>query len=191
MRGLLTTREQNGWRELINKEASCRVSWKAKYGHKYPRRVTDYGVAKRKCFLPAICPPEKSASSLRCQEVTLQKEDGQQLSGKEEKQGEEGPSLQHPLPEMRVPTPQTTQLLYQGFSHEGKGRHHYLKQRKMKSPEEKFCYPVLSSWEYGWRLGDVVKDMRTPIHGKSRIVKDTFYFKNGIFYHPSKTDKLS
>lgn len=39
--------------------------------------------------------------------------------------------------------------------------------------------------------GDVVKDLRAPIYGKSRIVMDTFYIKNGIFYHPSKTDKLS
>ncbi|XP_061474311.1 protein SPMIP1 [Rhineura floridana] len=185
MRGLLTTQEQDGWRELINKEAFCRVGWKAKYGHKYPRRVTDYGISKRKGFLPAICHPEERPSSLGRQGVIAQKAE-RQLSAEEE-----GARHQEPLSEMRVPTPQTTQLLYQGFSREGKGRHLYLKERKMKSPEEKFCYPVLSSWEYGWRLGDIVKDIKTPIHGKSRIVKDTFYFKNGIFYCPSQTDKLS
>ncbi|XP_062979463.1 protein SPMIP1 [Elgaria multicarinata webbii] len=185
MRGLLTTQEQDGWRELINKEAFCRVSWKAKYGHKYPRWVPDYGISKRKCFLPATGPTE-GTSFAGCQKVAAQEEEEPQLP--EEK---EGLSPQEPLPEMRAPTPETEQLLYQGFSHEGKGRHHYLKERKMKCPEEKFCYPVLSSWEYGWRLGDVVKDIKTPVHGKSRIVKDTFYFKNGVFYHPSKTDKLS
>lgn len=185
MRGLLTTQEQDGWRELINKEAFCRVSWKTKYGHKYPRQVPDYETSKRKYFLPALCPPEEGLKPPKQQEEPAQVE-GKQLSGERE-----DPSLQELLPEMRVPTPQTTQLLYQGFSHEGKGRRRYLQERKMKSPEEKFPYPLLSSWDYGWRLGDAVKEIRTPIHGKSRIVMDTFYFKNGIFYHPSKTDKLS
>nr|XP_020655561.1 uncharacterized protein LOC110082410 [Pogona vitticeps] len=188
MRGLLTTREQNAWRELIKKEAFCRVSWKAKYGPKYPRQVPDYGTSRKKCSLPAIRLPEKNgASSSTREEVTVKKEgEGEQAPG-----AKKGVGFQEPFPEMRAPTPETTQLLYQGFSHEGEGRRHYLKERTMKSPEEKFCYPVLSSWEYGWRLGDVLKDIGTPIHGKSRIVKDTFYFKNGVFYHPSKTDKLS
>ncbi|KAK9406174.1 hypothetical protein NXF25_004948 [Crotalus adamanteus] len=180
MRGLLTSQEQDGWRELINKEVFCRISWKAKYGRKYPQRIS-----RQKCLLPAIYLPKEHSSS-RNREGAPQKEDQQEPA--EEKVGL---SLQEPLPEMRVPTPETTQLLYKGFSHEGKGRQQYLKERMMKSPEEKFYYPVLSSWEYGWRLGDTIKDIRTPVHKKSCIVKGTFYFKNGIFYTPSKTDKLS
>ncbi|XP_060095706.1 protein ATP6V1FNB [Heteronotia binoei] len=185
MKGLLTTPEQDGWRELINKEASCRVNWKAKYGHKYPRQLPDNGISRRKGFLPPISPTREETSFPSCEERIPPK---QQQELPEEKTGL---SLQERLPEMRAPTPQTTQLLYQGISYEGKGRQRYLKERSTKSPEEKFLYPVLSSWEYGWRLGDFVKDIKTPIHGRSRIVKDTFYFRNGIFYHPSKTDKLS
>ncbi|KYO29752.1 hypothetical protein Y1Q_0023131 [Alligator mississippiensis] len=82
-------------------------------------------------------------------------------------------------------------LLYQGISREGKGRHLYLQERKQKSPEDKFSYPMLSSWEYGWRLGGVITEGKAPAHAKSRIVRDTFYIKNGIFHHPSKSDKLS
>ncbi|XP_042308808.1 protein ATP6V1FNB-like [Sceloporus undulatus] len=186
MRRLLTTQEQDGWRELVNKEAFCRVSWKVKYGSKYPRQVPNYGISQKKSFLPAIRPPDDGGNSSPCEEITVQKNEG-----KKPPEREDDASLQEPLPEMRPPTAETVQLLYQGFSHEGKGRQHYLKERKRKSPEEKFYYPILSSWDYGWRLGDAVKDIRTPIYGKSRIVKDTFYFKNGIFYHPSKTDKLS
>ncbi|KAJ7316875.1 hypothetical protein JRQ81_003037, partial [Phrynocephalus forsythii] len=63
MRGLLTTREQDAWRELIKKEAFCRVSWKAKYGSKYPRRVPDYGLSRKKCSLPAIRLPENRCST--------------------------------------------------------------------------------------------------------------------------------
>ncbi|XP_003217766.1 protein SPMIP1 [Anolis carolinensis] len=186
MRGFLTTQEQNGWRELVNKEAFCRVGWKAKYGSKYPRRVPDYRISQRKCFLPAICPPGDGGNLSTCEEIPVQKKEERKLPERED-----DPPLPEPLPEMRAPTPQTVQLLYQGFSHEGKGRQHYLKERTRKSPEEKFSYPLLSSWDYGWRLGDAVKDIRTPIYGKSRIVKDTFYINNGIFHHPSKTDKLS
>lgn len=144
----MTTREQNAWRELIKKEAFCRVGWKAKYGSKYPRRVPDFGVSRKKCSLPAIHLPENRVSSSACGEVTVKKDKEQQMEGEKD-----GLGFQEPFPEMRAPTPETTQLLYQGFSHEGEGRRHYLKERKMKSPEEKFCYPVLSSWEYGWRLG--------------------------------------
>ncbi|ETE69518.1 hypothetical protein L345_04673, partial [Ophiophagus hannah] len=185
MKGLLTSQEQDGWRELINKEVFCRISWKAKYGRKYPQHLPDHGISRQKCLLPDIYLPKEDSSSGN-REGAPQKEDRQEPA--EEKVGL---SLQEPLPEMRVPTPETTQLLYKGFSHEGKGRQQYLRERMMKSPEEKFWYPVLSSWEYGWRLGDTIKDIRTPVHGKSCIVKDTFYFKNGTFYTPSKTDKLA
>ncbi|KAH0630142.1 hypothetical protein JD844_012812 [Phrynosoma platyrhinos] len=150
MRRLLTTQEQDGWRELVNKEAFCRISWKAKYGSKYPQQVPNYRISQKKCFLPAIRSPDDSGNSSPCEEITVQKEEGKKLPEREN-----DATLQEPLPEMRAPTPETVQLLYQGFSR------------------------------------DAVKDIRTPIYGKSRIVKDTFYFKNGIFYHPSKTDKLS
>ncbi|XP_070594530.1 protein SPMIP1 [Erythrolamprus reginae] len=181
MKGLLTSQEQDGWREVISKEVFCRIRWKAKYGRKYPQRLPDPGISRQKCSLPDI-DLSKEDSSSRNRDAAPQKEPAEEKVGL---------SLQEPLPEMRVPTPETTQLLYKGFSHEGKGRQQYLKERMMKSPEEKFCYPVLSSWEYGWRLGDTIKDIRTPVHGKSCIVKDTFYFKNGTFYTPSKTDQLA
>ncbi|XP_063147798.1 protein SPMIP1 isoform X1 [Candoia aspera] len=147
MRGLLTTQEQDGWRELINKEAFCRVSWKAKYGCKYPQRLPNHGVSRQKCLLPAIYLPKEDSSSRNQEEAPPKGDQQQPLEEKREL------SLQDPLPEMRVPTPETTQLLYKGFSHEGKGRQQYLKERMMKSPEEKFRYPVLSSWDYGWHLG--------------------------------------
>uniref|UniRef100_A0A674J340 Sperm microtubule inner protein 1 C-terminal domain-containing protein n=1 Tax=Terrapene triunguis TaxID=2587831 RepID=A0A674J340_9SAUR len=132
MRGLLTTRDQHCWKELIEKEAFSRVSWKVKYGHKFPRLEPCSG-PRRKCILPAICPPKEQEES---------------LPRKQEDKDQE-PLLK----EMRPATPKTKHLLYQGISQEGQGRHLYLQERKLKNPEEKFHYPVLSSWEYGWRLG--------------------------------------
>ena len=37
---------------------------------------------------------------------------------------------------------------------QGKGRRQYLQRRGQMRPEEKFDFPLLSSWEYGWRLGE-------------------------------------
>ncbi|XP_074861814.1 protein SPMIP1 [Carettochelys insculpta] len=191
MRDLLTTRAQQCWKELIEREALSRVSWKMKYGHKFPRLEPCIG-SRRKGILPAICLPkqrEEGLSSPRTQEEgTGFKKQGEvvNLPRKQEDKGQD-PHLM----EMRPATPKTKHLLYQGTSQEGKGRHLYLQARKLKSPEEKFHYPVLSSWEYGWHLRDVITEIKTPIHARSGIVKDTFYIRNGVFSHPSKTDKLA
>ena len=85
------------------------------------------------------------------------------------------------LVEMRTVTPAIRSQLYKGFSKEGTGRYAYLQIRKIKKPEDKYDFPITSSWEYGWRLDDVVKEFRAPQFGRSRIVKDSFYRTNGIF----------
>ncbi|PAA49518.1 hypothetical protein BOX15_Mlig011474g2 [Macrostomum lignano] len=87
--------------------------------------------------------------------------------------------------EMRPISPKTKQLLYEGFSREGKGRRQYLKQRTDKAPEDKFQFPIVSSWEYGWKLGDVIKieDIKKPPFGRTRLINDTFYTRTGV---PSK-----
>lgn len=84
--------------------------------------------------------------------------------------------------EMRPVTPKTKGKLYDGFTKEGKGRYQYLVSRNEKSPEEKFSFPLLSSWDYGWRLGDVIKkeEIKKPKNGRTRIVADTFYTRTGI-----------
>ena len=85
------------------------------------------------------------------------------------------------LVEMRQVTPAIKSQLYKGFSKEGTGRYAYLQIRKLKKPEDKYDFPITSSWEYGWKLDDVVKEFRAPAFGRSRIVKDSFYRTNGIF----------
>nr|XP_014344985.1 PREDICTED: uncharacterized protein LOC106703849 [Latimeria chalumnae] len=179
MRDLFTNRNQKCWKEIIDKEMYTRVAWKLKHGHELSKHLsvsrkteTDKCSAV-KSVLPVIKFPPPAAVKKKevLQDVPIKSEEL--------------------LVEMRPVTPQTLGLLYKGFSREGKGRFLYLKQRKMKSPEEKFDYPLLSSWEYGWKLGDFVKEIRTPMHGRSRIVKDTFYKRNGVFNIPSETDSLA
>ena len=86
------------------------------------------------------------------------------------------------LVEMRPSSPKTRELLYDGFTKEGRGRYLYLQQRYRKVPEAKYEYPLTSSLEYGWKLGDVIKkeDIKKPAFGRTRIVADTFYTRTGI-----------
>ena len=86
------------------------------------------------------------------------------------------------VPEMRPVTPCSKSLLFDGLSKEGKGRNQYLKYRKNLAPEEKFEFPLVSSWEYGWRLSDVVKkeDIKKPPFGRTQKIRDTFYTRNGV-----------
>ncbi|KAF4093937.1 hypothetical protein AMELA_G00007130 [Ameiurus melas] len=172
MRTLLTTQHQNSYRELIMKEVYTRLNWKIKYGKDYPIR---FAVCKSKTVNPTAAP-----------KVTLPP-----LVKAPEKK--EAPVLQPALSEaplMRPVSPQSREILYNGLSKEGKGRDQYLKRRVQKIPEERFNYPLLSSWEYGWRLGYYGHDYQSPDNGRSAVVRSTFYARNGIFNIPSATDHL-
>ncbi|XP_059800198.1 protein ATP6V1FNB [Hypanus sabinus] len=179
MKNLIDARSQKCWAELIDKESSTRVVWREKYWDK--QLIVPDTTAKKQSklfklpakdnILPAIHTPK------------------QQEGRKKPVQGT--PVKIEPIQEMRPVTPQIRSLLYDGFTKEQKGRHLYLKKRMAKPPEEKFHYPLLSSWTYGWRLGDVMEELRLPAHGRLRTLNDTFYSRNGIFYKQSATDALA
>ncbi|KAK9529638.1 hypothetical protein VZT92_013718 [Zoarces viviparus] len=104
----------------------------------------------------------------------------------------EGDGPLNVAPLMRPVSPQTRLSLHQDSSHHGKGRKLYLQKRGHMRPEEKFDFPLLSSWSTagGW-LSDYTLDYRTPSCAKSSsVVKNTFYARNGVFSSPSATDKL-
>ncbi|KAF5398872.1 hypothetical protein PHET_08162 [Paragonimus heterotremus] len=86
--------------------------------------------------------------------------------------------------DMRPASPKTKALLYDGISHDRRGRYQYLKARYQKEPEEKFPFPLPTSWDYGWRLsqslkGDTVK--KSP-YGHVSIVRNTFFNRTGISF---------
>ena len=66
------------------------------------------------------------------------------------------------MSDMHPITKAEKETLFDGFSKDEKGRSKYLKMRKKFDPEEKYRYPQLSSWEYGWNF----KHITTP--GKLR-----------------------
>ncbi|KAI5093367.1 hypothetical protein C0J45_16505, partial [Silurus meridionalis] len=178
MRTLLTTQNQNSYHELIMKEAYTRLNWKMKYGKDYPVRFT---LPKAKVGNPTTAPKVTLPPVVKAPEKKKKKEE------------EEVPRLQNVLtaaPLMKPVSPKTRETLYNGLSKEGKGRSQYLKRRVEKMPEERFEYPLLSSWEYGWRLGDYVHDYKSPVNGRSAVIRSTFYARNGIFHIPSATDHL-
>uniref|UniRef100_A0A672K0T6 Si:ch211-193l2.10 n=1 Tax=Sinocyclocheilus grahami TaxID=75366 RepID=A0A672K0T6_SINGR len=136
MRNLLTTQDQNFYRELILKEAYTRLAWKMKYSKEYPTTF----VSRRSRSIGLFNPPSVGKVTLPPVVQTWEKQPVRR-------------SLSE-APLMRAASPQTKAALCQGLSNEGKGRGLYLRKRAQKDPEEKFDYPILSSWEYGWRLGE-------------------------------------
>lgn len=92
-----------------------------------------------------------------------------------------GTSLPPILLQMEPVDGETKKMLYDGLSSEGRGRYSYLRTRNNLGPDQKYSYPMVSSWEYGWRLDDVVKEeLKNPIHGRMKVIHETFYRRNGI-----------
>ncbi|XP_033181089.1 protein ATP6V1FNB [Mastacembelus armatus] len=189
MRSLLTTQSQNCYREQIQKEMLTRLTWKSRYMQVYPSCCNTQNHSREPNKLPQLPADPRAALP----PVTRTPE---------EQSSHFPPPLTPPLlsvegegqmnvaPLMRPVSPQTRKSLYQDSSHHGKGRSLYLQRRGQIRPEDKFDFPLLSSWEYGWRLGDYTLDYRTPVRARSSVVKNTFYARNGVFSSSSATDTL-
>ncbi|XP_032892505.1 protein ATP6V1FNB [Amblyraja radiata] len=179
MKNLIDSQSQKCWAELIDKESATRINWKEKYGDTFslipdtaPKKVPKvFQLPARDVVLPAIRSARRQEGTRRVVAV-------------------QGP-MSGPVEEMRGVSPQIRGLLYDGFSKEQRGRHQYLRKRAATLPEDKYYYPVLSSWTYGWRQGDVVGELQLPAHGRLRIINNTFFRRNGIFHNQSVTDGLA
>ncbi|XP_068449914.1 protein SPMIP1 [Clinocottus analis] len=190
---MLTTQSQNCYREQIQKEMLTRLAWKSRYASRYPSccdppseepttRLPHLPAGGRGAA-PAVLPPVVSTTEKQSALPPPPPLCPPPLSL-------EGDGRLRVAPLMRPVSPQTRRALYHDSSHHGKGRSLYLQKRGHMRPEEKFDFPLLSSWEYGWRLGDYTLDYRTPSRAKSSVVKNTFYARNGVFSSPSATDAL-
>lgn len=81
--------------------------------------------------------------------------------------------------EMRAADPKVKGSLYTGFTKEGRGRYHYLKQRREENPEVKYTFPICSSMVYGWKItGD--PRFGKPTYARTRMIQDSFYTRNGV-----------
>ena len=168
----MDTRAQNSWKELIEKESATRLACKlnqetfkdedewfhrAKYSENRPTTVGQ---------MPTLNFPPRPKRNRPVDSLLEQASKIKELKS---------------LSDMKKADAKTESLLYEGFTKEGKGRYQYLRARTAANPEEKYEFPILSSWEYGWRLRDVNQTFKTPSHGRSKIVEESFYRRNGVF----------
>lgn len=180
----MTTQYQDFLKESYEKEASHRLAWfRKRRGHTMtkPRQLEVFRHKITECSKPSEALMEKLPEI--CVEARYNRKKmnlNDPLIGSRSK-------TQTDLPiEMRPPSPGSRDALFDGFTKEGKGRYQYLRRRFEIIPEKKFAFPMLTSWEYGWRLEDNIKkeDIKKPANGRNRIVSDTFYTRNGVGLPP-------
>ena len=81
---------------------------------------------------------------------------------------------------MRPPSPSAQSVLYNGISAHGEGRYAYLKKRKTLTPVQKYEFPLLSSYQYGWKIMEYANPKPSP---HARVYIDSlFYRKRGITF---------
>ena len=188
MKDLFTSQKQACWQEHIRKETAARVAWNLNYGHGHLKE----GALPRKQpqkapFRSALgAGPSQATSSPDSKEVPAGRPETRELQD----QLSRGVGVQGPAPKvdrgwqaqsatrgpadqtkpvgsgMRQVPPCTLQLLFQGISHDGQGRASYLRERYRQKPEEKFLYPIVSSWEYGWHMGKSHHPLAIPGLGR-------------------------
>ena len=170
----MDTQRQNFWKESIDKEAFVRLAWHARYSKEWARDAAQVAQRPRKEGLKI-----NALQSLKQEMEAKEKEEKESRKEVEETEKKDPESL---LVEMRPVSRDTREVLYDGFSALGGGRYAYLQKRKLKDPEIKYEFPILSSWEIGWRLQDCVTQHGAPKNGRTRVIRDNFFRPNGIFY---------
>ena len=172
--------------ETYDKERDARLSWyreKSKLGTDKDTGSKQFEVFKKK--IEAACPkPTESLLQLRHTKPKNYNRRRANYDGNLEELKKNLKPVDKSLLINMYPAPERQKtLLYDGFTKEGKGRHQYLQSRyRSDIPETKYQFPLISSWEYGWRLNDVTDKnlIGKPPNGRTRIVADTFYTRTGI-----------
>lgn len=174
----LDTGFQKFLEESYNKERDTRLNWHRKSKEEAKIESTQFAVFKKK--IEDACPKPSDAF--------IGLEDVKPKSFHKRKSGSitaispvssQGSKLNF---DMKPAESKVKIKLYDGFSKEGKGRYQYLLERYNKKPESKFQFPVLSSWDYGWKIGHLTSrgNVQKSQYARTRIVADTFYTRNGI-----------
>ncbi|XP_064632788.1 protein SPMIP1-like [Lineus longissimus] len=181
------TQKQKFLEESYNKERDTRLQWFYKRQDGSDKAQTggskQYQVFRKKIEGQHSKPAEELAAKLP--KIPQAKQHHRTIKDFSDNLAEQANALGDPdnlLTEMRPVTPKVRKSLYEGFSKDGTGRYQYLHHRYGYNPENKYEFPILSSWEYGWRLSDVIRkeEIKKPTHGRTRIVADTFYTRTGI-----------
>ncbi|KAM5172052.1 protein SPMIP1 [Mantella aurantiaca] len=193
----ITTQKQEFLKECYIKEILTRARWHRRYGQNFPRSANaklKTPKAKDRFRLPADDAfrgrmeekrPEKRSEKRPERRSERVHEDLQSPKDGKERDGGEATGFTETL--MRPASPGTLSLLYSGTSNEQQGHYRYMKARNRLKPEDKYTQPLLSSWEYGWQVGDIT-GRDGGQYRRCCIVSDTFYSKNGIPHQPHPKD---
>ncbi|XP_060526415.1 protein SPMIP1-like [Cylas formicarius] len=100
------------------------------------------------------------------------------------KKDDSAPPPSHGVPQgvMKPVDPATTRLIYEGNNKDG--RSNYLKERVKLLPEERYFFPEVSSFEYGWRMWDMVAHTDRTGFGRRQVIRDSFYRRRGLARDP-------
>ena len=161
------TQMQNFWTEAINKEANVRFEWQLRYSKEFAK-----GAVKAQ--------PKKKAMQLNESLSQRIKElEGSAVHPSPTISPTSGKSSPTPLVDMNPANSKVRGFLYDGISRHGEGRYNYLRKRLDVPPDKKYCFPLLSSMNYGWKILDFVS-LKPSCHGRTAIVRDTFYKSSGV-----------
>ena len=174
----MDTQLQNFCTESINKEAFIRFAWHSRYSKQFCKRpfnpkpkktglnLNTTFVSEKIKQMETERKPPRSAPAKRGstrQDTRLNKSDGALA-----------------MRDMRPPSSSTRSLLYSGISAHGEGRYAYLKKRKTLTPVQKYEFPLLSSYQYGWKIMEYANPKPSP---HARVYIDSlFYRKRGITF---------
>ena len=172
----MDTQLQNFWVESINKEAALRFTWHLRYSKQFAK--DGWKPKPRKSGHDF-----RSSVSERIKRMEGEKRPRNSLPGTGIRR-EEDPRLTKSdgavsMRDMRPASVNTRSLLYNGISAHGEGRYAYLKKRRTLTPEKKYEFPILSSCQYGWKIGECMNP-KPSAHARTCVIKDTFYRNSGI-----------
>ncbi|KAF6019804.1 hypothetical protein EB796_021894 [Bugula neritina] len=186
---LISTQAQAFWTESIDKEETTRLSWhsKRKSGDSQSKQME---VFRKKIEMNAIKPNLDLVKGLpKVDNKRFARKSLKYVNDKIDKEAADRFASKSGLivADMMPVDSRTRPLLYDGVTKEEKGRYQYLKIRHKVVPERKYQFPLLSSWEYGWKIGDVIKkdEIKKPDFGRTALIRDTFYTRNQIPQYPS------
>ncbi|KAJ8920534.1 hypothetical protein NQ315_005403 [Exocentrus adspersus] len=83
---------------------------------------------------------------------------------------------------MKPVDPAVTKLIYTGENKDG--RLNYLHERVKLLPDDRYYFPEVSSFEYGWKTWNYAKNIKKTGFGRQQIVKESFYRRRGVERDP-------
>ncbi|XP_035207758.1 protein ATP6V1FNB-like [Stegodyphus dumicola] len=159
---------QKAFTEAIHKENKIRVQWHLVHGRKPTEESClwdDEPDDDDEDFVPEkeTEPVSEASSEIKRQLPPILEDETPEI-------------VELPKPMKPVPT-KVKRRLYKGLSHYGAGRADYLRERYKELPEQKFYFPICSSWEYGWTYGQE-HVLEGPTHGRRQIIRTSFFRPN-------------